>query len=77
MRASIDADGRVTIPKAVRDQLGIGPGPVEVVADGMTVRIELVTDDRVELRDGLLVIPAHGEVIDDEQVDRLRCRGHQ
>jgi hypothetical protein len=55
----------------------MGPAPVEVIADGVTVGIEMVTDDRVELRDGLLVIPAHGEVIDDAQVDRLRGRGHQ
>jgi len=57
MRGTIDAAGRVVIPKPLRDRLGIRPGEVELIPDGTGGRIEpLARKDVVELR-GRLVIP--------------------
>jgi AbrB family looped-hinge helix DNA binding protein len=72
MRTTIDAAGRVVIPKPLRDRLGLRPGEVELSADGAGVRIEPVIDDDVVEVDGLLVIPASGQVIDDDLVQALR-----
>ncbi|MDP2712453.1 MAG: AbrB/MazE/SpoVT family DNA-binding domain-containing protein [Solirubrobacteraceae bacterium] len=58
MRVAIDAAGRLVIPKALRDELGVS-GAAELdlrVADG---RVELTVPDapaRVEERDGFAVI---------------------
>lgn len=57
MRTTIDAAGRIVVPKAVRDALGLGAGQeVEIVArDG---RIEIAAPPvamRLEARDGLAV----------------------
>ncbi len=38
MQATIDKAGRLVIPKLLRDRLGLGPGVVEVVADGAALR---------------------------------------
>ena len=73
MRATIDKAGRVVIPKALRERHGLKPGPVEVEADGAGLRIEPVTGDSLEERDGRLVIPPSGaEGIDDDYVRSLR-----
>lgn len=58
MRVSIDAAGRLVLPRSLRAELGInGPTEVEVIAaDG---HLELSVPDapaRVEMRDGLAVI---------------------
>lgn len=60
MRVAIDGVGRLVIPKALREELGVhGPTDLELtVADG---RLELTVADvpaRVEERDGLPVIVA-------------------
>ncbi len=61
------------IPKALRDDLGLRPGVVEVTADGAGLRVEVpVADERLEERDGRLVIPATGLAIDDDAVQALR-----
>ena len=72
MRATIDKAGRLVIPKPLRERLGIRPGPVEVVADGSTLRVEPVTGEAVTERGGRLVIPATGEVITVEEIQALR-----
>jgi AbrB family looped-hinge helix DNA binding protein len=72
MRATIDKAGRLVIPKALRDRLGLQPGEVEIEADGAALRIEPVTDDTLERRGGFLVIPASGNTVTDEQVHELR-----
>lgn len=65
MRATIDKAGRLVIPKALRDSLGLVPGEVEVSADGAGLHVEPLADDRLEDEDGLLVIPADAVVSDD------------
>lgn len=60
------------IPKALRDSLGLGPGEVEVTADGAGLHIEPIADDRLQDEDGLLVIPAGGTAVDDDLVRALR-----
>lgn len=44
MRTTIDAAGRLVVPKALRDLVGLRPGPVEVTSDGASLRIEPVAD---------------------------------
>jgi hypothetical protein len=65
------------IPKALRDRLGLRPGPVEVVADGAALRVEPIADDTLAERDGRLVIPASGIAIDDALVQALRDAGQR
>lgn len=60
------------IPKVLRDSLGLGPGVVEVVADGAGIHIEALSGESLVERDGRLVIPASGTVVDDELVRALR-----
>lgn len=77
MRATIDKAGRLVIPKALRDHLGLRPGVVEVVADGAGLRVEPVAGESLEERGGRLVIPAGGAAIDDELVRSLRDAGQR
>jgi AbrB family looped-hinge helix DNA binding protein len=73
MRATIDRAGRLVIPKALRDSLGLVQGEVEVTADGAGLHIEPLTDDRLEDEDGLLVIPAVADApIGDDLVRMMR-----
>lgn len=72
MRATIDKAGRMVIPKALRDHLGLQSGDVEVTADGSGLRVEAVVEEVVEERRGRLVIPAAGEPVSAEQVRSLR-----
>ncbi|MGH3927685.1 MAG: hypothetical protein ACRDTT_33285 [Pseudonocardiaceae bacterium] len=72
MRATIDKAGRLAIPKARRDQLGLRAGEVDVVADGTALCVEPLADDALDERAGRLIIPAVGAVIDDHDVQELR-----
>jgi AbrB family looped-hinge helix DNA binding protein len=72
MRTTIDKSGRLVIPKALRDRLGLVPGEVEVVADGAALRVEPVTGESLERRRGRLVIPAADAPLTDEDVRDLR-----
>ncbi len=65
------------IPKALRDQLGLREGVVDVVADGTSLRVEPLAGDSLEERDGLLVIPPSGTAIDGEVVQALRDAGQR
>jgi AbrB family looped-hinge helix DNA binding protein len=72
MRATIDKAGRLVIPKALRDRLGLQPGEVEVAADGAALRVEPVSGEGLEDRRGRLVIPSAGMTISDAEVQALR-----
>lgn len=72
MRATIDKAGRVVIPKPLRDQLGLRPGEVELIADGSGLRIEPLAEEEVVELDGRLVIPPTGAPLDDDVVRALR-----
>lgn len=72
MRATIDQAGRLVIPKALRDTVGLVPGEVEVSADGAGLHIEPLADDLLDNEDGLLVIPASDVAVSDELVRTLR-----
>jgi AbrB family looped-hinge helix DNA binding protein len=72
MRATIDKAGRVVIPKALRDRLGLAPGEVEITADGAAVRVEPVSGESLVERDGRLVIPSSGFLLTDDLVLELR-----
>jgi AbrB family looped-hinge helix DNA binding protein len=72
MRTTIDKAGRLVVPKALRDRLGLMPGEVEITADGATLRVEPVFDDSLVERDGRLFIPPSDSSVTDELVRELR-----
>ncbi len=72
MRSTIDKAGRLVIPKALRDMLGLVPGEVEVTAEGAGLHIEPLAGDQLEDEDGFLVIPAAGTAVSDNLVRTLR-----
>ncbi len=61
METTIDAAGRVVIPKAIRDRLGLKSGtPLRIEAIDGRVEIEAVcTEPHLEWRNGLLVAVAN------------------
>ena len=77
MRTTIDAAGRLVIPKALRDEVGLMPGAVDVSIDGAGLRIDPAPHEGLEERDGILLIPAAGEPIDDDLVRGLRDAGRR
>ena len=72
MRTTIDKAGRLVVPKALRDRLGLHSGEVEITADGASLRVEPVFDDSLVEKDGRLVIPASNATITDDFVRELR-----
>ncbi len=60
------------LPKQLRDRVGMSAGEVDVYVDGAGLRIEPIAGEDVEERDGRLVVPASGTVIDDDLVQALR-----
>jgi len=72
MKATIDSAGRLVIPRALRERLGLRQGPVDVEVDGADLRVTPHAGEELEERDGLLVIPAAGQNITDQDVQELR-----
>ncbi len=63
MRSTIDAAGRVVVPKSMRADIGLRPGEIEIEVDGAGIRITPVADIDVEdlvQVDGEWVLPARG-----------------
>jgi len=72
MRTTIDKAGRVVIPRALRDEVGLTAGDVEVTRDGAGLRIEPVAGEGLVEEQGLLVIAGGGPAITDDDVQALR-----
>lgn len=76
MRVTVDRVGRIVIPKAVRDALGIvADTELEVLADGGGLRLDPVRPAEREIgeSDGLPLLGAvTGAVLRDADVARLR-----
>ncbi len=68
MRSTVGERGQVTIPKPVRDRLGLRPGQrVEITEQGGRVILEKVVDDDAILRVyGMLTLPDPVDQIIDE-----------
>jgi AbrB family looped-hinge helix DNA binding protein len=77
MRTTIDKAGRVVIPRALREQVGLAAGEVEVSVDGAGVRIEPVAGEGLVEVGGRLVIPASGAAVDDATVRTLQDAGRR
>lgn len=61
MRTTIDKAGRLVIPRALRDRIGLaGGGEVELELDGAAIRLEAVAGSGLREDGGLMVIPAAG-----------------
>ncbi|MCE7481480.1 MULTISPECIES: AbrB/MazE/SpoVT family DNA-binding domain-containing protein [Microbacterium] len=71
MKATMDKAGRIVIPAALRERLGMIPGPVDLIMDGTGIRIEVETHDNVVEKDGLLVITG-GPTLTDDDIRELR-----
>lgn len=72
MRAIIDKAGRLVMPRALRDRVGLEKGgEVELEVDGSGIRIEPVIDGELVEQAGLLLIPTSGEPVDDALVREL------
>jgi AbrB family looped-hinge helix DNA binding protein len=76
MHVTVDRVGRIVIPKALRDALGIGPDSrLEVMPDGSGLRLEPVerAERTIEEHDGLPLLGAvPGARVTDDDVRRLR-----
>lgn len=72
MRTTIDKAGRLVVPKALRDQIGLHPGEVEIRVDGAALRVEPIVDDSLVEKDGRLIIPSSHVNITDDFVRELR-----
>lgn len=73
MRTTIDKAGRLVVPRALRDAIGMSAGAVDLEVDGASLRLRPVTNDELTERGGRLLISASSEqVIGDEQVQALR-----
>ena len=72
MRTTMDMAGRLVIPKALRDAVGLVAGEVDVSVSGSGLRIEQQAGEAVAEEGGLLVVPASGAAVGDDLVRALR-----
>lgn len=80
MRTTIDKAGRLVVPKAFRDRLGLSEGvPLEVTTDGVGLRIEPVREGgHLVERDGRLVVTSvTGRAVSDDEVRRAIDAGRR
>lgn len=71
MHTTMDKAGRVVIPAALRERIGLVPGPIDMVIDGNGIRIEVQAPDNVVEKDGRLVITG-GPTLTADDIRELR-----
>lgn len=72
MRTTIDKAGRLVIPRALRERVGLfAGGAVELELEGAAIRIEPVAGHDLREEDGLLFIPATGTPLRASHVHEL------
>ena len=79
MRATIDAAGRLVVPKPLREELGFAPG-VELELTAINGRLEVSVPSRVRVEDGphgLRFVAETSERLSAEQVRALIERGRR
>jgi AbrB family looped-hinge helix DNA binding protein len=75
MRTTIDAAGRIVVPKPLREELGFGPG-TELDVRAVDGRLEVVVPSRVRVED--LRFVAEGDAaLSAEEVRELMERGRR
>lgn len=68
----MDKAGRIVIPAALRERVGLIPGQVDLILDGNGIRIEIDAPDNLIEKDGRLVIRASGTALTPDDVRELR-----
>jgi bifunctional DNA-binding transcriptional regulator/antitoxin component of YhaV-PrlF toxin-antitoxin module len=68
----MDKAGRLVLPKSLRDQVGLTPGEVEVVADGAGLRIEPSFRSDIVVVAGYLTLPEADAPVTSDQIRELR-----
>ncbi|MEA2256276.1 MAG: hypothetical protein QOG35_2321 [Solirubrobacteraceae bacterium] len=79
MRTTIDAAGRLVVPKALRDQLGFGPG-AELDVEAVDGRLEVSAPSRVRVErgpHGVRFAADETATLSAEQVRELMERGRR
>jgi AbrB family looped-hinge helix DNA binding protein len=79
MRATIDAAGRLVVPKSLRDELGFLPG-AELELTAVDGRLEVVAPTRVRVEDGphgVRFAADRADALSAEQVRGLIERGRR
>jgi AbrB family looped-hinge helix DNA binding protein len=79
MRATIDAAGRLVVPKPLRDQLGFAPG-TELELEAVDERLQVTVPSRVRAEDGprgIRFAADDAATLSAEQVRELMERGRR
>ena len=69
----MDKAGRIVLPKTLREQVGLVPGEVEIVAESGGLRIDVVFDSLLEYEpDGAPLLPAGGITMSPDELREFR-----
>ena len=72
MQTTIDKAGRVVLPKALRDQVGITAGPVEITVSGAGLKIEPIASGGLVEEEGRLYLAGGGVTMTEDQLREFR-----